>query len=251
MNFNDGWKVFAGLCFGGLLGACVPEGDAGECSEAAPCAGRGMVCNLVTSVCELSDVDVDRTAEGDAPADFTNVPLPFFRGKVCVGTSAKPGETIPVKVTPCVHTCVTPGSFAFKKQYTCSGSSCESLTLLYYPSASGTGCPADVFGQFDRAQCTYSDAQVYNVSAGPFTITSGPVNGIATLELPFLKNDDIATLLPLEKMVDARVAKTWELARQYPLDETRVFQISMNASNPGVPADCSDESKCTCREIGF
>lgn len=250
MKFTDGWKVFAGLCIG-LLGACLPEGDAGECSEAEPCAGRGKVCNLLTNVCEVADVNNEATAEGDAPADFSNVPLPFFRGKVCVATDVKPGETVPVKISPCVHTCVTPGSFAFKKQYTCSGSSCSSLTLLYYPSASGAGCPADVFGKFDRSQCAYTEGQVYNVSAGPYTVTSGPVNGIATVELPFLANDDIAELLPLEEMTDQRVAKTWELANKYPLDEQRVFQISMNAGNPSAPADCSDESKCTCREIGF
>jgi hypothetical protein len=48
------------------------------------------------------------------------------------------------------------------------------------------------------------------VSAGPFNINTGPVSGTATVEVPFLSNDDIATLTPLEG--DARVAKTWELA---------------------------------------
>lgn len=250
MKVSDGWKMLAAasLCIGGMLGACVPEGDSGECSEFSPCPGRGKVCNLMTQTCEIADVDVDATAEGDAPADFSNVPLPFFRGKVCVGTNVKPGETVPVKISPCVHPCVAAGGYSFKKQYSCSGSNCEALTLLYYPSASGTGCPADTFGKFDRSQCVYTD---YNVSAGPFSISTGPVSGLASVEIPFLTNDDIATLLPLEDMVDQRVAKTWELAKMYPLDEDRVFSITMNNANPGAPADCVDESKCSCREIGF
>lgn len=245
---SNGLKVCAASLFlGGLLSACLPEEDSGECSSASACPQRGQVCNLQTHTCELADVDVDATAD-KAEASFSNVPVPFFRGKVCVGTKVKPGETVPVKVSTCLHPCLTAGGYAFKKQYTCTGSSCDSLVLVYYPKVSGAGCPVDAFGGFDRSQCVYDERAV---SAGPYNITSGPVSGTAKVEVPFLRNDDIATLLPLENQADARVAKAWELTKQYPIDSDRVFSVSINAGNPSAPKDCADESACECREIGF
>lgn len=245
---TNGWKICAAsLCFGGLLAACLPEEDSGECNASKPCGNRGEVCNEQTQQCEVAALDVDATAEGDAPADFSGVPLPFFRGKVCAATKVKPGDTVPMTVSPCLHPCVAAGGYSFKKQYRCTGSSCESLVLVYYPEASGAGCPADAFGKFDKSECVYTD---HKVSAGPFNLTSGPVTGIARVEVPFLSNDDIATLLPLESRESERVAKTWELAYQYPPSEERVFQVSMNAGNSGAPANC-DDGGCDCREIGF
>jgi hypothetical protein len=156
-----------------------------------------------------------------------------------------------VKVSTCVHPCIAAGGYQFKKQYSCKGPSCESLVVVYYPKTSGTGCPADAFGEFDRNQCVYAEGTIHNVSAGPFNLDNGPVVGTASVEVPFLSNDDIATLLPLESQTDARVAKTWELAKQYPLASERVFNVSINASNPSAPKDCVDEGQCDCREIGF
>lgn len=245
---SNGLKVCltASLCLGGSLTACLPEEDSGECNAAKACTNRGEVCNELTHQCEISGLDVDGTAD-EAPASFSNVPVPFFRGKVCMATKIKPGETVPVSVSTCLHPCIAAGGYSFKKQYTCNGSSCESLVLVYFPKTSGTGCPADAFGKFDRSMCVYED---HDVSAGPFNVNTGPVSGLATVEVPFLSNDDIATLLPLEDQAEARVAKTWELAHQYPADSDRVFNISINASNPAAPADCSG-SGCDCVEIGF
>jgi len=249
---SNGLKVCAaaGLCLVGLLAACLPEEDAGECSASSTCPNRGEVCDLQTYQCELSGLKPDKTAD-EAKASFSNVPVPFFRGKVCMATKVKPGEAVPVKVSTCLHPCIAAGGFQFKKQYRCTGSSCESLVVVYYPKTSGTGCPADAFGKFDRGQCVYADGTIHNVTAGPFNLNTGPVSGVATVEVPILSNDDISTLLPLEDQTDARVAKTWELAYQYPPDSDRVFNVSINASNPSAPKDCADESKCDCREIGF
>ena len=39
---------------------------------------------------------------------------------------------------------------------------------------------------------------------------------------------------------------------KYPQDPERVFQLSMNPSNPKAPANCSDDpGLCDCKEIGF
>jgi len=242
---SNGLKVCltASLCLGGLL-ACAPEEDSGECNAAKPCSNRGEVCNELSNQCEVVDLDVDGTAD-EAPASFSKVPVPFFRGTVCMPTKIKPGETAPVKVSTCLHPCITAGGYSFKKQYDCTGSSCRSLVRVFYPETSGTGCPTDAFGKFDRSLCVYDDREV---SAGPFNLNTGPVSGTATVEIPFLSNDDVATLIPLQG--EALVAKTWELAYAYPPDSDRVFQLSINAGNPAAPADCSG-SGCDCREIGF
>lgn len=234
----------ASLCLGGMFAACLPEEDSGQCNASKPCSNRGEVCNELSNQCEVADLDVDGTAD-EAPASFSNVAVPFFRGEVCMATKIKPGETVPVKVSTCLHPCIAAGGYSFKKQYDCNGSSCRSLVLVYFPEASGTGCPADAFGKFDRSLCVYDER---NVSAGPFNINTGPVSGTATVEVPFLSNEDMATLDGLGD--DARVAKTWELAYQYPPDSDRVFQVSINASNPSAPADCSGAG-CDCQEIGF
>lgn len=245
---SNGLKVFAALslCLGGSLAACAPEEDSGECSASAQCPNRGEVCNTQTFQCELSGLDADSTIEGDAPASFSNVGVPFFRGKVCVAKQVQPGQAVPVKVSTCLNPCVTPGGYSFKKQYRCEGSRCESLVLMYYPKASGSACPADAFAKFTESDCVYDEQ---SANAGPFTLSTGPVSGTASVELPFLSNEDIKTL---EATPDSeRVDKTWALAYAYPADSSRVFSVSINASNPAAPADCSDESECDCREIGF
>jgi len=243
---SNGLKVCltASLCLGGLLTACLPEEDSGECNASKACSNRGEVCNEVSHQCEIADLDVDGTAD-DSPASFSNVAVPFFRGKVCMPTKIKPGETVPVKVSTCLHKCITPGGYSFKKQYRCTGSSCESLVLVYFPEASGKDCPADAFGKFDRSLCVYDER---DVSAGPFNLNTGPVSGTASIEVPFLSNDDVTTLNGLTD--EARVAKTWELAYAYPPDSDRVFQVTINAANPAAPADCAGAG-CECREIGF
>lgn len=243
---SNGLKVCltASLCLGGLLTACLPEEDSGECNASKACSNRGEVCNEVSHQCEIADLDVDGTAD-DSPASFSNVAVPFFRGKVCMPTKIKPGETVPVKVSTCLHKCITPGGYSFKKQYRCTGSSCESLVLVYFPEASGKDCPADAFGKFDRSLCVYDER---DVSAGPFNLNTGPVSGTASIEVPFLSNDDVTTLNGLTDA--ARVAKTWELAYAYPPDSDRVFKVTINAANPAAPADCAGAG-CECREIGF
>jgi hypothetical protein len=239
---SDCMKVFgvAGLLLGS---ACTPTEDAGECNSARPCTARGEVCDEDIKMCIAQDLDVDATAEQPGPASFSGVTLPFFRGKVCMATKIKPGDAVPVKLSPCIHPCVAGGGFTYKKQYSCVGSACEALVIQYYNSASGSGCPADAFGRFDRSQCVYEDIKA---GAGPFTIPSGAVTGSAAVEIPFLTNEDARAI-----MNNKDTAFVWETAKKYPQDAERVFQVSMNAANPGAPADCSDESLCDCREIGF
>lgn len=233
---------------GFLLGlgfvACAPTEDAGECSATNPCTQRGEACDEVLFECIAQELDVDATSDKPAPTSFSDVALPFFRGKVCMPTRVQPGDAIPVKFSPCVHPCVTSGGFTFKKQFSCSGAFCDAAVMQLFSGASGSGCPADTFGKFDKAQCVYGED--IKASAGPFTLTSGPIRGNASVEIPFLTNDDAAEIRD-----GANVDTIWALIKQYPQAQERVFAISMDGANPAAPADCSDESKCDCREIGF
>ncbi len=227
---------------GGVVG-CFVE-DSGECSVGAPCTGRGEACDDVTKTCEPQNLDVDGTAPAPAPADFTRT-LPFFRGKVCMPTKVQPGNKVPVQVSMCVHTCVTANSYQFKNQYRCTGTVCEAALIVYTPDAAGTGCPADVFGKFPKSDCQYVEVPS---GVGGFTIQGiGDITGTATVELPFLTNDDVQTVAD-----GASTDANWATIYKYPQDPGRVFNITMSGSNPAAPANCVDDpSLCDCKEIGF
>ncbi len=246
---NGYLRVF--VAGGFLLGlgfvACAPTESAGECGVGRPCPNRGEACDEVVHECILQDLTVDATSDDPAPAAFSGQALPFFRGRVCMPKRVQPGDTVPVKIMPCVHSCIEPGGFKFKKQYSCKGSYCESAVLQYYSGAAGTNCPADAFGQFDKSMCKdLGEAGTIKASAGPFVIDGSPIRGNASVEIPFLSNDDAAEIRD-----GAATDRIWEMIKQYPQSEERVFSISMDGANPAAPADCSDESKCDCQEIGF
>ena len=239
------FKVFiAGGLLAAGLAACSPSESPAECSASKLCPNRGEACDALLQECTLQDLAVDATSEEPTPASFSGVALPFFRGRVCMPTRVQPGDTVPVKLTPCVHACIDPGGFNFKKQYTCAGAYCESAVLQIFGTAAGMACPADAFGKFDRTQC--APGKDILASAGPFVIDGEQIRGNAQVEIPFLSNEDAAQIRD-----GAAVPAIWELIKQYPQSQERVFAVSMNGANPAAPADCSDESKCDCREIGF
>lgn len=228
----------------GFLVGCFVE-DSGECSAGAPCPNRGEACDEVSKTCEQQMLDVDGTGPDPAPGDFTET-LPFFRGTVCAPTKVQPGDTIPVHIEMCVHDpCINPNGHKYKSQYRCTGSFCEAALIAYLPGAQGTSCPADVFGKFPKASCT---SVVIDATAGPFTIqSSGAITGTASLELPFLTNEDVKEIAASDNF-----DKVWQVIYKYPQDPGRVFQLSMNANNPKAPANCTDDpSLCSCKEIGF
>lgn len=225
------------------IAACAPTEGSSECFTGKPCANRGDACDETINECVPQDLDVGATGPVPAPVSFSAVALPFFRGKVCMPTAVKPGDEIPVKLSVCVHPCIKGGSYTFKKQYKCTGSSCDSAVLQYYGNATGAGCPKDTFGGFDQAQCVYSDVKA---NAGPFIINGNAVAGTAKVEIPFLTNADAGQIRD-----GATTDAIWTLINQYPQDAERVFNVTMNGSNPAAPTDCVDESKCECRTIGL
>ena len=236
------WFV-AVLMTGATIAGCAPTEGSSECAQGKPCETRGEACDESINECVPQDLDVDATGPVPAPASFSGVALPFFRGKVCMPTAVKPGDTIPVKLSMCINPCISAGSYTFKKQYKCTGSYCDSAVLEYYGKASGAGCQQDTFGQFDAAQCVYTDIKA---SAGPFVINGNAVTGNAKVEIPFLTNEDAAQIRD-----GASTDTVWALINQYPQDPERVFDISMSGSNAAAPGDCVDESKCVCKTIGL
>lgn len=231
------------LALVGVLIGCFAE-DSGECSAGAPCPNRGEACDDATKTCEPQELAVDGTAPRPAPTTFAAT-LPFFRGTVCAATNVQPGDKIPVKIDMCVDPCVTSTERKFKSQYRCNGSNCEVALIAYLPGAQGQGCPADAFGKFPKANCQTIEI---TASVGPLSVQStGPITGTGTLELPFLTNEDVQEIAGTDNF-----DKVWQLIYKYPQDAGRVFQLSMNPSNPKAPANCTDDpSLCNCKEIGF
>lgn len=226
----------------GFSFGCFAE-DGGECSAGAACPTRGEACDDTTKTCEPQMLDVDGTGPSPAPAAFVDT-LPFFRGTVCAATNIQPGDKIPVKIEMCVDPCITQKGHKFKSQYRCNGSNCEAALVAYLPDVEGKDCPADALGKFPKANCQFITIEA---SAGPLSVqSSGAITGTGTLELPFLTNEDVKEIAATDNF-----DKVWQLIYKYPQDSSRVFQLSMNASNPKAPANCDDPSLCNCKEIGF
>jgi len=195
------------------------------------------------NACVDSGLDVDATADPPATGNFGPLVVPFFRGKVCIATKAKPGEAIPLSITPCLHPCISNVNFKQKNIWRCEGITCEGLNMQYV-NASGVGCPADVFGRFDASMCTY-DLTV-KASQGPFNPNMEDIGGDVTTEVPFLSNaemDDVAN--------GASNDSIWSMVNAYPADDERIFTINLSDANPSAPADCTtDPSLCECFNIG-
>jgi hypothetical protein len=239
--------LLAGALLAGLwMGACAPRAEDGGCSEDDPCTSRGQVCDLETFECVAAEVDTS-AAENPAPASFTDKIITFHRGEVCLPHEVKSGERIPLLMRPCLHPCVMVGSYQFKHAFECRGSHCTAEAFMWVTGTSApTGCPTDAFGSFDQAQCQYGTQVELQVAT---ETSSGPISGDMLLELPFLTNEDAATLA-----ADPDDTETVEaLVQQYPQQPNRIPDgraISILPGNPAPPATCVDGG-CPCYPIGF
>ena len=235
--------IGAGFMLAFAPSACSPNEDPGECSSGRPCAERGEVCDTTVNACVDADLETDQTADAPATGSFGPTTLPFFRGKVCIATKAKPGDAIPLAITPCIHPCLTNNGFKQKNIWRCVGTSCEGLNMAWI-DASGVGCPSDVFGRFDPSMCTYD--LTIKASQGPFNPGGTNIGGNVTTEVPFLSNAEIA-------QVDGGASNeaVWSMVNAYPADDERIFEINLSDANPSAPADCTtDPSLCDCFNIG-
>lgn len=238
--------VGAALAAGLAVGACAPRAEQGGCDEDEPCPGRGQVCELETNDCVAVEHDAS-TVESPAPASFTDKLIAFHRGQICLPLEVQSGGSMPVLLQPCLHPCVAVSSYEFKHTFACRGSRCDALALTWLTASSAAeGCPADAFGSFDAAQCQYDTQIEFKLAT---ETSSGPISGTMLLEVPFLTNEDAATLAA--ERDDAETVEA--LVQQYPQQPNRIpdgRSISILAGNPAPPQTCRDGG-CPCYPIGF
>ncbi len=190
----------------------------------------------------------------DGPPDCTDqgggdlgpVTMPFFRGQVCVPSSARAGDPIPLRVTACRHPCLAVNEFAYKHMFRCdveADPACEAAANVRFPNVTGAGCPDDVWGKFDMSYCV--DAGPLDFTVGPITMNDQPYEGPASVHVPFLTNADAAAI----QGGDDSATAVWAMIDQHeqPADRTLTVTLSADAT---TPADCSGDG-CTCYDIGF
>jgi hypothetical protein len=231
-----------------MLASCLGEAEGAECTVDEECHGRGEYCDTQNSVCLVDDTIPDKTGE-PAGANFETMNIPFFRGQLCTKMEVRSGSQIPFTISPCLHPCLeVTGGYNLRHFWDCSGSSCRAWVIWTIP-ASGTGCPADVFGQFDEGQfpCVYDNALDAALKA---TIREDetPISGTMIIEVPFLSNDDIDSIVGGNDSTDAIL----DIVYQYVEQDNRVTErIRMDAANPQPPAACDGPTNCDCISIGF
>jgi hypothetical protein len=227
---------------------CAPAGEAGFCDEAEPCPGRGQVCDTVSHLCMTETLQVEST-EDNAPSDFTDKVIPFFRGQMCVPTEVESGSLMPASITACMHPCIVPTDITFRHFFECIGSSCEAFATMWVVADSAPGgCPPDAFSRFDRSNCEWQGPAEFQIdtSDGP----DGDIVGSMLIEVPYLTNAD------MERLVDADLDQdlTREVIEAYPQDAGRIpgeRAVWILPDNPAPPESCLTGDGCTCFDIGF
>lgn len=179
------------------------------------------------------------TAMGSGEIASTTVP--FFRGEVCLSDKLRPGDPLALSVSTCAHPCLTIANFAFKWVYRCQDGGCELGFVFYHAGVTGSGCPEDVFGEFDPALCEFTEAV-------PLTITPPETTGAASLLMPFITNDDAAAIAG----GDNESSSVWARIDAHAQAPGRRLPIDFAAENPAPPAACAaDTPGCTCSKIGL
>ncbi len=190
----------------------------------------------------------------DGPPDCTDqgggdlgpVTMPFFRGQVCVPSSVRAGDPIPMRVTACRHPCLAVSQFAYKHMFRCDlndDPACEAAANVRFPNVTGSGCPDDVWGKFDMSYC--SDYGPIDFAVGPITLNDQAYEGPASVHVPFLTNADAAEI----DGGNDGAAAVWEMIEQHEQPAERTFTVTLSA-DATTPADCSGDG-CDCYDIGY
>jgi hypothetical protein len=228
------------------LASCLGEGEGGACTVDEDCHGRAEYCDTQNSVCLVDDTVPDRS--GDSPGtSFATMNIPFFRGQLCTKMEVISGSQIPFTISPCLHPCLeVTGGYKLQHFWDCTGSSCNAWIIWSIP-ASGTGCPEDVFGQFDQSQCVYDNALDARLKA---TIRDDgtPIAGTMKIEVPFLSNEDIDAIVGGDNSTDSILDRVYEYIEQ---DNRVTDRIRMDQANPQPPEECLGPTNCECINIGF
>jgi len=222
------------------------SGGGGPCFVDQDCFGRGEHCNTETGLCGEGDPHPDET--GDPPGmSFPTMHVPFFRGQLCTTLDVLAGTQIPATISPCLHPCLeVTGGYKLHHFWDCTGSSCTAWAIWSIPAA-GTGCPDDVFGQFDQSQCVYDNPLDFRLKA---TVRDDgtPISGTMMIEVPYLSNDDAAEIAEGSLSTSEILEKVWK----YPEDPDRlVGPIDLTLASPAPPELCNGPTNCECFPVGF
>lgn len=225
--------------------ACSPSSSSGGCADDLDCA-RGEQCELAARSCVANELDTTAT-ENPAEANFTDKVVPFHRGQICLPMEVQSGATMPVLMRPCLHPCLEVSSFEFRHNFSCVGSSCDAVALMWAVVSSNTaGCPPEAFGEFDASECVYDTEVEFGLAT---ETSSGPIRGNMRLEVPFLTNADAALIA--EDPGDTDTID--RLVHQYPESDARVpdgRSVSILGHHPEPPASCANGA-CECFPIGL
>jgi hypothetical protein len=175
--------------------------------------------------------------------DLAPFVLPFFRGTVCVSDKVQPGDALALAVTTCAHPCLKVTGYGYKWVYRCNGGQgidCEVALAMFHPETTGTACPSDVFGEFDPAFCD---------DAGPIAVTvKPPIEGAATLLMPFLSNADVTAIDGGQNDADS----VWGFIDSHAQADSRRVPVDFADGNEPAPAECGEGVPgCTCSKIGL
>lgn len=255
-----------GLLAGAALSACTPPGLGGGCLTNEDCPARGQACDMIQNICVNVEPDFDNFGGDNPPATFTDLALPFFRGRVHYpeGGNSKSGEAMPIVVEPCIHPCMTASGFSVNNQWFCSGGRCEALTLVT-TTVSGDNCPVEAFGEFDTSMCTFAAPQSEPPKFGPIIIDDVAADANIELEFPFLTLDDMTVINNADSQASSacqadcggdsgclKRCTIEELAEGYPQQSSRVLDLQVRSDHPSPPESCLGGGPgCAVFEIGL
>jgi hypothetical protein len=261
MHIRHGLLIGAGFAGCLVSVACAGSVDTAECIEDSECEHlRGGYCDTVAANCKTTTTTHTSTKE-NPEVNFTGEETIFFRGLVCTAKNGavQTGTGFAVNVFPCLHPCLTiEDRHPAKLQTSCHNTTCESFLYRGYV-VSGTNCPADVFGSFDKSMCNYGVDGI-GLTVDPIAIEGQHRESFIQFEMPFHTNEDAALIAGLEDSQKNNAIKT--MAYDYPLDESRRFLVEVRDEfaqsmcekfpNDDDPlAGTTQDPQCTCYEVGF
>jgi len=255
--------------------SCTPTQAAGQCVDDDECTARGQVCDAEVAECVIAELD-DATTTDEPPANFTALPVPFFRGRLCTaaGLEVVASAKLPLVYQPCLHPCMSNVEVDFNHQWECEVGTCEA-TPAVWAVVDGNDCPAEAFGRFDPGLCDYAIASA-STQMGPIVLDEGGLETFIDFEIPYLTNEDVAAIASFQSLGPGnRAAESspaclaecegdmkyepclmdcFNLARivQYPRQEERMVRIGIHDSYPVPTEDClAEPERCECVDIGF
>ena len=102
-----------------------------------------------------------------------------------------------------------------------------------------------MFGKFDPSYCDFFGPT--NISVGPINLGDSAYEGELAVIVPYLSNDDAASMEDGNDGADA----VWPMIESYEQQSERRFIVTLSADAPETPADCSGDGACDCYDVAL